>query len=215
MPVREEERLASDAESLNNLTSKKGRLFIVSGPSGVGKDAVLAALFNSRSHPKGLIRCVTATTRPKRPGEKEGIDYFYLTNPEFQARIGREYFLEHAKYGENSYGTPSAFVQEHRCRGNDVLLKIEVKGAKQVKKKSPDAVLIFLAPPSVEELKRRLFARDGTHADHERRLAIALDEMKAAPNYDYLVVNDDIRESAAAIRSIILAERHRIPKVQK
>src|SRR6185503_7506812 len=118
------------------------------------------------------------------------------------------------RYGERYYGTPAEFVQEHRCRGNDVLLKIEVKGARQVKRKAPDAVLIFLAPPSIDELKRRLFARDGTQADHERRLKIALEEMKAARRYDYLIVNHSISESAAAIRSIILAERHRIRRVE-
>ncbi len=204
-------------ERLNELISNEGRLFVVSGPSGVGKDAVLGSLFESAACPPNLIRCVTATTRAMRPGEQEGVDYFYMSEPQFALKVLADDFLEHAQYGGNYYGTPAEFVRKQRSFGQDVLLKIEVQGARQVKAKAPDAVLIFLGPPSLEELRRRLFARDGTSEEHEKRLRIALDELDAAREYDYLIVNKEITESADAIRAIIIAERRRIkpPKTEQ
>src|SRR5205085_6709688 len=151
-------------------------LFVVSGPSGVGKDAVLAAVFEGERRPNNLVRCVTATTRKPRDREREGRDYFFLSCGEFEERIANGFFLEHAVYNERYYGTPREFVDRQRDAGKDVLLKIEVKGALQVKSQATDAILIFLAPPSWKELERRLRGRaGGDEADLLRRLAIARD----------------------------------------
>lgn len=192
--------------------ASRGRLFVVSGPSGVGKDAVLGPLLSAENRPRRLRRCVTATTRPPRPGEVEGVDYFFLERAEFERRIALGGFLEHASYAGRYYGTPRAWVEEQRAGGNDVLLKIEVQGAFQVREAAPDAVLVFLAPPSREELERRLRGRD-PDADPEdiaRRLETASAELALAARYDYLVVNDTIPAAMEALRAIVLAERCRV-----
>jgi guanylate kinase len=190
----------------------RGNILVLSGPSGVGKDAVLAPLFSAGTCPPRLRRCVTATTRPPRPGEIDGVDYFFLSREEFERRIGEGFFLEHASYAGRFYGTPRWWVNAERDGGNDVLLKIDVQGALQVRSRAPDAILLFVVPPSLEELERRLRGRDGgaDPADLARRLAIARDELALARRYDYLVVNDTIESAVETIRSIILAERSRI-----
>ena len=192
-------------------TSRRGRLIVLSGPSGVGKDAVLAPLFAADACPPRLRRCVTATTREPRPGEIEGVDYFFLAREEFERRIGEGFFLEHACYAGRYYGTPRWWVDAECDRDNDVLLKIDVQGARQVRAAAPDAVLVFIAPPSLEELERRLRGRDGgaDPADLARRLTIARDELALAPDYDYLVVNDSIGRAVEDLRAIVLAERLR------
>jgi len=192
-------------------TFRRGRLIVLSGPSGVGKDAVLAPLFAADACPPRLRRCVTATTREPRPGEIEGVDYFFLAREEFERRIAEGFFLEHACYAGRFYGTPRWWVDLERDRGNDVLLKIDVQGARQVRAAAPDAVLVFIAPPSLEELERRLRGRDGgaDPADLARRLTIARDELALAPDYDYLVVNDSIGRAVEDLRAIVLAERLR------
>jgi len=196
---------------LQELLSTQGRLFVVSGPSGVGKDAVLAALFASETCPPGLLRCVTVTTRPRREGEEPGRDYLFLTRDEFEARIAQGFFLEHAVYNGHYYGTPGDYVEQQRAQGRDVLLKIEVQGALQVQARVPDAILIFLAPPSWEALESRLRGRNlDDPADVARRLAIARGEMQTAPRYDYLVINDRVEQAADTLRAILLAERCRI-----
>lgn len=195
------------------LLPAQGRLFVVSGPSGVGKDSVLTALFASSACPPGLLRCVTATTRAPRPGEMPGRDYFFLTRSEFEGRIAQGFFLEHAVYNGDRYGTPGGYVAQQRAQGHDVLLKIEVQGALQVRAAVPDAILIFLAPPCWKELERRLRSRaTDDPAEVARRLAIAQEEMQAAPRYDYLVVNAKVEEAADALRAIVIAERCRIAK---
>ncbi len=190
----------------------RGRLFVVSGPSGVGKDAVLAPLLSAGTCPPRLRRCITATTRAPRPAEVDGVDYFFLDRAEFERRIALGGFLEHASYAGRHYGTPRAWVEAERDGGNDVLLKIEVQGAFQVREAVPEAVLVFVAPPSWEELERRLRGRDpgADPADIARRLEAARAEVALAPRYDYLVVNDTIPAAVEALRSIVLAERCRI-----
>jgi guanylate kinase len=202
------------ADPLASLVPARGRLFVVSGPSGVGKDAVLAPLFAAETCPPRLRRCITATTRAPRPGEVDGEDYFFLTREEFELRIGLGHFLEHASYAGRFYGTPRPWVEAERDGGNDVLLKIEVQGALQVRSAVPDAVLVFLAPPSVEELERRLRGRDpnADAADLARRLEIARTELGLAARYDYLVVNDEIPRAVETLRAIVLAERSRIAR---
>jgi guanylate kinase len=202
---------AGSGGDLSGLLTKRGRLFVVSGPSGVGKDAVLSALLASVECPPGLVRCITATTRPPRPTEIPGRDYFFFTHSEFEQRIRSEYFLEHAVYNSHYYGTPHDYPEQVRDEGHDVLLKIEVQGALTVKSRVPDAILIFLAPPSWEELERRLRSR-ATDDEVEvlRRLEIARAEMAIAVEYDFLVINDQIDDAVRALTSIVLAERCRI-----
>jgi len=191
---------------------RRGNLIVLSGPSGVGKDAVLAPLFSAENCPPRLRRCITATTRAPRPGEIDGVDYFFLSGDEFQQRIDESFFLEHAAYAGRSYGTPRWWVEAEVAGGNDVLLKIDVQGALQVRAQVPDAVLVFIAPPTTEELERRLRGRDpgADSLDLARRLAIARGELAPALEYDYLVVNDRIENAVAALRAIVIAERCRI-----
>jgi guanylate kinase len=190
----------------------RGKLIVLSGPSGVGKDAVLAPLFSAETCPPRLRRCITATTRPPRPGEIEGVDYFFLARDEFERRAAEGFFLEHASYAGRSYGTPRWWVEAEVAGGNDVLLKIDVQGALQVRSQAPDAVLVFIAPPSEEELERRLRGRDpdANPDDLARRLAIAREELALARQYDYLVVNDRIEKAVEALRAIVIAERCRV-----
>jgi guanylate kinase len=192
--------------------TRRGNVIVLSGPSGVGKDAVLAPLFAAGTCPPRLRRCITATTRAPRPGEIEGVDYFFLSHDDFQQRVAAGFFLEHASYAGRCYGTPRWWVDAERDGGNDVLLKIDVQGALQVRRSAPDAVLVFIAPPSVAELERRLRGRDpgADPADLRRRLAIARDELALAAQYDYRVVNDTIPQAVDDIRAIVMAERCRV-----
>ncbi len=196
---------------MDSLMSKRGRLFVVSGPSGVGKDAVLNALFASADCPPDLLRCITATTRAPRATEIPGRDYFFFSQDEFKQRIDSEFFLEHANYNGSYYGTPHDYPEQEREKGNDVVLKIEVQGALTVKSRVPDAILIFLAPPSWEELERRLRSRaTDNEVEVARRLEIARTEMAIARHYNYLVLNELIEDAVSSLHSIVLAERCRI-----
>jgi guanylate kinase len=184
---------------------------VVSGPSGVGKGTVISTLLRSDLCPPQLVKCTTATTRDPRPGEVDGLNYFFMTPEEFRARIEEGFFLEHATYNGNYYGTPRMAAQRQQESGNDVILEIEVQGGHQVRDAVPDAVLIFLAPPSWEELARRLTGRATEGSETvQRRLEIARKELKAAPHYDYRVVNDDVDTAVDNLRAIILAERCRV-----
>ena len=187
---------------------RKGRLFVVSGPSGVGKDTVLDAF-----HPllPDVVRCVTATTRAPRKNETEGEDYFFLTVAKFREMVDNDQFLEYAKVNGNLYGTPRHWVDEQRELGRDVLLKIDVQGGLTVRTKARDAVLVFLLPPSVAELERRLRFRSTENEEQiTTRLLDARSELQQMSNYDYAVVNDDIKKAADLIRAIFLGERCRI-----
>jgi guanylate kinase len=203
---------ASELHRPENPAPARGSLIVLSGPSGVGKDAVLAPLFSADACPPRLRRCITATTRAPRPGEIDGVDYFFLSREEFQRRIGEGFFLEHASYAGRSYGTPRWWVETEVSGGNDVLLKIDVQGALQVRSEAPEAVLVFIAPPSEEELERRLRGRDpdANPDDLARRLLIAREELALARKYDYLVVNGRIEKAVEDLRAIIIAERCRI-----
>ena len=186
----------------------RGRLFVVSGPSGVGKDTALDQFFLRVS---GVVRSVSATTRPPRPGEREGVDYFFLSTPEFEKRIETQGFLEWALYGHNHYGTPRDRVEAWLNEGNDVVLKIEVQGALSIKTLAPDARLVFLQPPSLEELERRLRARDtDTEEKVQERLAIAREELAHRREYHYLITNDNLEAAVNALCAIVLAERCKI-----
>jgi guanylate kinase len=188
---------------------KIGRPFVLSGPSGVGKDTVLEHLGRIDS---GFAVCVTATTRAMRDGESEGRPYFFLSVTQFEDGIATGAFLEHARVnGGNYYGTPKAWVEQQVEAGVDVILKIDVQGGASVRELMRDAVLVFLAPPSLDELERRLRAR-GTETEEQVavRLADARLEIAASAHYDYRVVNDTVESAADQLRCILVAERCRI-----
>ncbi len=184
---------------------RKGLLLIVSGPAGVGKGTVNAALM--AKHPE-IRMSVSATTRAPRPGEIDGVHYFFKSKEEFDRMIEEDAFLEYMHvFGMNYYGTPKAFVEAEREKGNHVILEIDVQGAKKVKAACPDAVMIFIAPPSLSILKERLVGR-GTETQEsiDKRTATALEELKALPGYDYMVINDVVEEAVGEMEAILTAE---------
>ena len=186
---------------------KKGKIFIVSGPSGTGKSTVLHALMERREN---LHFSVSATTRAPREGEVHGKDYYFLRVEDFQEWIAQGAFLEYAEYTGNFYGTPERFVEETMEQGRDVILDIEVQGAEQVRRKRADAISIFIAPPSWEELKRRLYGRGaGGEEQVRKRLNRAREELKEAVNYHYLVVNTTVEEAVRELDAILTAEHCR------
>lgn len=187
-----------------------GLLFVLSGPSGVGKDAAIARMKDLQVD---IYHVITATTRSVRPNERHGVDYFFYTNEEFIDLLDRGELLESAIVHGKRYGTPRRQVREQLALGRDVLLKIDVQGARQVKAKVPDAIFIFLAPPSIQDLVKRLKQRS---TESEEELAIRIQnayvEMDAVDSYDYRVVNYDGRldEAVSQICCIITAERCRV-----
>lgn len=185
----------------------KGMTFIIAGPSGVGKGSVIKKVFESG---RKLYFSVSATTRAPRPGEQDGVDYHFISYEQFQSWIAEGAFLEHAEFVGNCYGTPKRYVDEAMDRGEDVILDIEVQGAEQVHRLRPEAVRIFLAPPSWAELRRRLTGR-GTESEEkvEKRLQRSREEFQVARDYDYLVVNDDLEQAAAEVLAIIAASHCR------
>lgn len=190
---------------------REGKLYVLSGPSGVGKDTVLAAL---QVRAPELSVCITATTRTMRPGESQGNPYLFLSVAEFETMVREDAFLEYARVnGNNLYGTPRAWVEEQRTQGKDVLLKIDVQGGIAVRQKMSDAILVFLEPPSMEELERRLRARSTESEDAIRiRLLDARSELAQRRNYDYAVFNDTVEAAAEKLAAILTAEACRIPK---
>jgi len=179
-----------------------GRVFVVAGPSGVGKGTLVRRLFQLRDQ---LWLSVSATTRAPRPGETEGIEYFFLTPERFAELRDEGSFLELAEFAGNSYGTLSGPVAEHVAAGEDVVLEIELQGARQIKQRLPEAVMVFIAPPSRAELQRRLSDR-GTEdaAAVERRLAAAEHEMAAAEEFDAVIVNADVEQAANQLLALTL-----------
>ena len=188
--------------------NQRGLLVVLSGPSGVGKATVRKALFKSPDHK--FTYSVSMTTRKPREGEIEGQDYFFVSEEEFLQRIKDGRFLEYAKFVGNYYGTPIEQVQQMMDQGDEVVLEIEVEGAMQVKAKMPDAVLIFIAPPTYGALKTRLLGR-GTETEDiiMERISKAHRELTLAAGYDYIVINDDVDNAADRIKAIIRAEHAR------
>ena len=183
---------------------KIGKTFIVSGPSGVGKSTVLHALFQGRDD---LYFSVSATTRAPREGEQDGVDYHFIQADAFRDMIAADAFLEYAEYVNNYYGTSLKAIRDQLDAGHDVLLDIEVQGAAQVCAKRPETVRIFIAPPSWEELERRLTAR-GTDTPEkvQKRLLRAQVELQNASDYDYFVINDTVEQAVEELRAILCAE---------
>jgi len=195
----------------------KGLLLVLSGPSGVGKGTLCNRL---RALSPELVYSVSATTRKPRDGEIDGVNYFFKTHDQFRAMIEAGELLEWAEYVGNYYGTPKSFVQQTIDQGKDIILEIDVQGAMQVKERFPEAIFIFVLPPSLEELQKRIVGR-GTESESSirSRMAAAAEELKLMEHYDYAVVNDVLETACNRVQSIIAAEhckRERLfPAIQK
>lgn len=191
---------------------EQGLLVIFSGPSGSGKGTVLQSLLTGRTD---LVVSVSATTRVPRPGEQEGVNYFFRTRQEFEQMIAQDQLLEYAEYSGNYYGTPASFIRSQREQGRHVLLEIEVQGALQVMRRCPDAVSIFLVPPSLGELERRLRGR-GTETEEaiSLRMEAARREIACMDHYQYVVVNREVAAAAADVSSILRAETMRFSRMK-
>lgn len=186
---------------------QKGKLFIVSGPSGVGKSTILKELFARREN---LYFSVSATTRAPRPGEEDGVHYHFLSAETFRQWVEEDEFLEYAEFVGNAYGTPKRYVDEALAAGKDVILDIEIQGAQQICAKRPDTVAIFVAPPSWEELERRLTARGtDTPVKIHKRLLRAREEVRTAHTYNYFVINDTVDHAVMELEAILTAEHCR------
>lgn len=192
--------------------AKRGMLIVLSGPSGVGKGTVRKAIFDQGGN--DFQYSISMTTRKPREGEVNGVDYYFVSKEEFEHNIETGQMLEYAKYVDNYYGTPLKYVNETLDQGKDVFLEIEVNGALQVRKKSPDGVFVFLTPPDLMELKQRIINR-GTE-DMEtinKRMKKAVEEIRMMQDYDFAVVNDKVENAVESIKTIIRSERFRVARV--
>ena len=183
----------------------KGGVFVVSGPSGSGKDTVLKGLFAENPD---ILFSISSITRAMRPGEREGEKYNFISREHFEEMIKNDLLLEHNVFVGNYYGTPRIPVEKAVSEGRDIIIEVDVNGAAQIRKKLPEAVTVFIMPPSFEELKRRLVGR-GTESEEfiEKRLRSALDEIRRAGEYDYIIVNDDAAAASQSLMSVIKACR--------
>ena len=183
----------------------KGVLTVVSGFSGAGKGTVMKRLIQKYDD---YALSISVTTRNPREGERDGIEYFFKTKEEVEAMIENDEFLEYARYVDNYYGTPRFYVEEMLAKGKNVILEIEIQGAMRIKAKNQEAVLVFVTPPSFEELRNRLVGRGTETADViESRLRRASEEAEGMPSYDYILVNDQVEDCVDRLHQIILSER--------
>ncbi len=191
-----------------NPNQKQGQLIVLSGPSGVGKSTVIAELFSQREN---LFFSVSFTTRAPRMGEQDGVNYNFVSTEQFLAMIERDELLEHAQYVDNYYGTSLKVIEDKLAEGVDVLLDIEVQGAATVRNRCPNALLIFIVPPSFEDLSRRLRKRaTDDESVIESRMEKAKIELREVGNYDYLVINDKVSNAVHEIESILTAAECRV-----
>ena len=191
-----------------------GQIIVISAPSGAGKGTIIKKLLENNSKNRWLS--VSATSRKPREGEKEGINYYYITEEEFKKRIKEDYFLEYTNYAGNYYGTPKEYIKEKITKGIDVILEIEIEGANNIKKLIPEALFIFIMPPSLKELVRRLKGR-GTETNEKiiKRFNAAYKEVNEVTKYNYVVVNDEVDTAVDKIESIIKAERCRVDRIEE
>lgn len=197
----------SEPQNANETSSRMTNLFVVTGPSGVGKGTIIAKILERVPY---IAKSVSATTRPMREGERKDVDYFFCSTDEFFKMKLRGEFLEWAKFTEHYYGTPRSWVEKSLSEGQDVILEIEVEGAKQIRQKYPQAVLIFISPPSYDELKSRLQSRATESPERIlSRLEKAKEELNAKNLFDYEVINDNLDEAIGNLEHIVYAERAR------
>lgn len=183
---------------------------VISGPSGAGKSTLISAFL--RAHPN-FVRCISNTTRPPRPGERDGVDYFFSTPERFQQMVLDGAFLEHAQvFGQHSYGTPRQFVAENFANGRSVVKDVDVQGAIQIRRSFPAAIQAFVVPPSRDEIERRLRSR-GTEGEEQirRRMAEAQIELMQWAEYDYLIYNDDLEHAVSDLSAVVRAEQLKAP----
>lgn len=189
----------------------KGILTVVSGFSGAGKGTIMKELL--KRHPDTYALSISATTRNPRPGETDGVEYFFRTREEFEKMIAEDALIEYAQYVGNYYGTPKAYVEEQLLAGKNVILEIEIQGALKVKEKFPDTLLLFVTPPSAEELKNRLVGRGTETMDVVMsRLNRANEEAEGIEQYDYLVINDVLEDAVEEVHQIIQNEHYRVSR---
>ena len=198
----------TDMKKHGSSLKKKGMLAVISGFSGAGKGTLMKRLLNEYDN---YSLSISATTRDPRPGERDGVDYFFVTEERFQEMIQNDELLEYAKYVDNYYGTPKAYVESEMEKGRDVILEIEIQGALKIKAKFPETVLIFITTPSAEELKKRLMHR-GTESDEVimKRLERASLEAVGVEAYDYILVNDDLDKTVKHLNYLIQDQHMRV-----
>lgn len=190
---------------------KKGILIVVSGFSGAGKGTIMKQLL--QQYPDNYALSISATTRKPRTGETDGVEYFFRTREQFEEMIAKDELIEYAQYVENYYGTPRVYVEEQLAAGKDVILEIEIQGALKVKEKFPETLLMFVSPPSVEELKNRLVGRGTEDMDTiHARLGRAVEESQGIENYDYFVINDKLEECVKEVHAIVCSEHSRVSR---
>lgn len=193
-------------------TNNKGLLIVVSGPSGAGKDTICQKLIKDDSN---IWMSVSMTTRKPRPLEKDGVDYFFVSNEEFESKINNNTFLEYASYNDNYYGTPKDKVEEKLNEGKDVILVIDINGAVSIKKIIPSALFIFIMPPDMETLKNRLIGRKTESKDKVvQRFITAYNEVNNYKKYNYVVVNDKVEDAVNKVKSIIQSEKCRVDRIE-
>lgn len=193
-------------------TNNKGLLIVMSGPSGAGKDTICQKLIKENSN---IWMSVSMTTRKPRPLEKDGIDYFFVSNKEFENKINDNTFLEYASYNDNYYGTPKDKVEEKLNEGKDVILVIDINGAVNIKKIIPSALFIFIMPPDMETLKNRLIGRKTESKDKVvQRFITAYNEVNNYKKYNYVVVNDKVEDAVNKVKSIIQSEKCRVDRIE-
>jgi guanylate kinase len=192
---------------------EKGNLVVISGPSGTGKGTIIKEVMNKN---KNIWYSVSATSRSKRPGEEEGINYYYMSVSDFKSKIEDNYFLEYTEYNGNYYGTPKKNIGDNLNSGKDVILEIEINGALNIKEMIPDAIFVFILPPSLEELKNRLEGR-GTETKDKifDRFKAAYREINEVTKYNYVVVNDNLNEAIEKVDAIFKAERCRVDRIEE
>ena len=191
-----------------------GQIIVISAPSGAGKGTVIAELLKNDNKSRWLS--VSATSRAMREGEKEGVNYYYITEDDFKEKIENDYFLEYTNYAGNFYGTPKEYIKKHLEQGIDVILEIEIEGATNIKKLIPEALFIFIMPPSLKTLIKRLKKR-GTESNDKiiKRFHEAYKEINEVTKYNYVVVNDELEDTVNKIEAIIKAEKCRVDRIEE
>lgn len=195
-------------------SKKSGQLIVISAPSGAGKDTIVKELMKKDNGTKWVS--VSATSRAPREGEKDGVDYYFIDKEEFEKKIEEDYFLEYTNYAGNYYGTPKKYIKEKIDQGIDVILIIEIEGASNIKKLVPEAIFIFIMPPSLKELVKRLKKR-GTETNEKiiKRFNAAYKEVNEVAKYNYVVVNDKLEDAVEKVSSILKAEKCRVDRIEE